>query len=146
MSRTSVRPRLMVGLAALLVGLASAGCGTGMYKVTGRLLYEDTGEPVIELAGNAVTFTSEELGKSAVGEIKPDGTFELSTSRPGDGLLPGKYKVIVAQPHPMPERTPIGKVVVELDYEDPEKTPLEVVVEAKRNHFDLRLKRLQRKR
>ena len=32
---------------------------------------------------------------SAQGEIRPDGTFRLGTVRPGDGLPPGKYRVLI---------------------------------------------------
>jgi hypothetical protein len=33
---------------------------------------------------------------TARGEIQSDGTFALGTHRPGDGLLPGHYRVLVA--------------------------------------------------
>jgi hypothetical protein len=114
--------------------------------VSGKLEYED-GQPLKELAGFEVTFTSEALHKSARGVIKDDGTFRLTTSRPGDGAFPGVYKVIVAQPHPEPERPFVGNPVVDLKYEDPEKTDLEATVEAKTNNLPpFRLARIRKKR
>ena len=32
---------------------------------------------------------------TAQGAIKPDGTYQLGTARPGDGLPPGRYKVLI---------------------------------------------------
>ena len=32
---------------------------------------------------------------TAQGEIRPDGTFQLSTTKPGDGVPPGKYRVLI---------------------------------------------------
>jgi hypothetical protein len=36
------------------------------------------------------------MRKPAVGQIKDDGSFELFTKRPGDGVLPGKYDVVIS--------------------------------------------------
>jgi hypothetical protein len=36
-----------------------------------------------------------DYGPSASGQIQPDGQFALSTFRPGDGALPGRYAVMV---------------------------------------------------
>jgi hypothetical protein len=134
-----------IGLAALIC--ASAGCGrSGLYQVTGKLVYDDDGQPIKELAGETVTFSSEELGASSVGEVRADGTFTLMTMRPEDGVAPGTYKVTVSQPHPMPGRPTRGPVIVEVEYEDPATTPLEAVVEAKsRNEFTFKLKRISRR-
>jgi hypothetical protein len=35
-------------------------------------------------------------GKPAVGEIQPDGTFQMMTESPGDGVMVGQYRVVVA--------------------------------------------------
>jgi hypothetical protein len=131
----------LAGLA--LAGLA--GCGSGTYPVSGRLEYDD-GQPITELAGSSVTFTSEKLGVEARGELQQDGSFRLGTKRTNDGAPPGTYKVIVTQPHPAPERPVTGRPVVDLAYEDPETTPLEATVEAKSNDFTFKLKRLKGKR
>jgi prepilin-type N-terminal cleavage/methylation domain-containing protein len=32
---------------------------------------------------------------TAQGAIQPDGTYQLGTSKPGDGVPPGKYKVLI---------------------------------------------------
>jgi len=140
----ALRPCLVIILAGLaLAGLA--GCGGGTYPVSGRLEYED-GEPIREMTGCTISFTSEQLGVEARGEIQEDGGFRLGTKRPDDGAPPGTYKVIVAQPHPEPERPEKRRPVVDLSYEDPQTTPLEATVEPKRNDFTFKLKRLKGKK
>jgi hypothetical protein len=107
------------------------------------LVYEDNGQPVAELAGFTVTFSSQALGKSASGTIQEDGTFRLTSVRPDDGAFPGTYKVIISQPHPRPERGERRTPVIDTAYESPTQTPLERTVEAKSdNEFTFELKRL----
>ena len=82
----------------LFVGLA--GCGSGLYQVKGRVVYKD-GSDASVLAGGKVLFdpadaTTEKT--SARGEIQQDGSFEMSTYQSGDGVKPGKYRVMVAPP------------------------------------------------
>jgi hypothetical protein len=80
--------------AAGLVLLAAGGCGPRLYPVRGLVTYPD-GRPVTE---GLVVFESDGAGKpvTARGDIRPDGRYELSTFRPGDGVPPGKYHVLVA--------------------------------------------------
>jgi len=58
--------------------------------VRGQVFYH--GRP---LGSGTVTFVPAEPGPPASGEIQPDGQFSLSTFRPGDGALPGRYAVMV---------------------------------------------------
>jgi hypothetical protein len=129
-------------LAAVLACLSGCG-GDRPFTVRGHLVYEDDGQPVKELAGSSVTFTSEELHKSATGNIDQDGNFQLGSLTQNDGAFPGKYKVSLAQPHPKPERGQFAKPVVDLSYEDPNKSNLEAIVEANnKNEFTFKLKRI----
>src|SRR5436189_6055052 len=83
----------------LLLGIAGCG-GKDLYPVEGKVEYKD-GSDVSVLAGGWITFvpTDPEVNKtSAQGEIKTDGSFQMSTYREGDGVVPGKYKVLVAPP------------------------------------------------
>jgi len=137
----AARPRAATLAGMLLIALC--GCGGGTFPVQGKLLYED-GQPAKELAGSSVTFTSEKLAKSAVGTIGADGSFRLTTQRANDGAFPGKYQVIVAQPHANPERNVHGVPVVDLIYEDPHKTDLTATVEPKSNEFTFKLRRFKK--
>jgi hypothetical protein len=66
-----------------------------MYPVRGKVTLAD-GQPVTE---GMVVFERKGEAKEAVtarGEIQADGSYRLSTYRPGDGALPGAYRVLVA--------------------------------------------------
>ena len=85
--------RGLATLAALAALLGAAGCGSDRYPVKGRVTYED-GSPLAE--GNVVGETADGATRVMVqGDVRPDGTFEWGTERPGDGARPGRYKVIV---------------------------------------------------
>lgn len=102
---------LNIGQRALLVtAVVLAGCGGSdfpkTYSVSGTVV--QNGKPV---DGALVTFLSTEGGKSAVGSTNADGEFTLSTFGPGDGALPGAYKVTVTKgtapsPEDLPELEP----------------------------------------
>jgi hypothetical protein len=81
-------------VAGCLVLLAAAGCGPRLYPVRGTVTYPD-GQPVTE---GLVVFESDGAAKpvTARGDIQADGRYQLGTFRPGDGVPPGKYRVLVA--------------------------------------------------
>jgi hypothetical protein len=68
-----------------------AGCDDGpqMAPVTGKVLYN--GKP---LEFGSVTFQPPR-GQSARGKVQSDGSFSLSTYRPGDGAVVGSHKVSI---------------------------------------------------
>lgn len=65
----------------LLIGLS--GCSDP--QVHGSIKYED-GSPVSK--GILILQGSQSQG---IGELKPDGTFQIYQFKPGDGLKPGRY-------------------------------------------------------
>ncbi len=129
-----------MALAVCLAGVG--GCnGEGPYPVQGRLVFENDGQPVKDLYGYTVSFTSESSHQSATGDIDQDGGFRLTSRRKGDGALPGIYKVVLTQPHANPERGEYRQPVVDVIYEDPRRTNLRAKVEAKNNVFTFQLRR-----
>jgi hypothetical protein len=88
LGRRALRP---AALALLTLGLA--GCGGGLYPVKGKVALDD-GTPVTK---GLVVFERVDGGTpvTARGQIQADGTYELSTHKPGDGVPPGKYKVLL---------------------------------------------------
>lgn len=92
MSRWTLwRLKLLVPL--LLLALA-AGCGSGRYPVSGHVTYEEDGSPL--QAGIVIgEATVDDKSVSVQGNIAKDGSFHWGTERPGDGALPGTYRVIV---------------------------------------------------
>jgi len=121
---------ISVSLALVVAGCSGGGSKPTTIKVHGKVTYK--GQPVSE---GTITFqpTKPAAGspnRPAVGALKPDGTYELSTFGGGDGAVPGDYAVTVRtggdisieNPNaPQPSKTP-------LKYADPEKSNLKATI------------------
>jgi len=80
-------------LLSLLAGVL--GCGSGN-AVTGKVTFDD-GTPVT--SGTVIAESREgDTGVSARGTIQPDGTYALGTTKPGNGVPAGHYRVLVIPP------------------------------------------------
>jgi hypothetical protein len=129
-------------LAAALAAwaLAPAGCnhGTTLSPVRGTVTLED-GSP---LKKGMVIFEGTAADGKAVtarGEVRPDGSYELGTFKPGDGAPVGKYRV---QINPMdlsevPDEE--KKLPFDAKYLKFETSGLEYEVRPGPNAFSLRL-------
>ena len=82
------------GVALALALLGAAGCGARLVPVRGKVTFPD-GAPLTE---GMVVFESVggDRPVTARGEVRPDGGYVLGTYRPGDGVPPGRYRVLVA--------------------------------------------------
>ena len=72
--------------------LVCSGCGSAhpeFVPVAGQVTMD--GKPVTT---GTVTFYPE-TGRPAIGELGPDGRYQLASYEPNDGVLPGTYKVTV---------------------------------------------------
>src|SRR5947209_3838508 len=85
-----------------LLAVTLAGCGKGVSPVQGVVTLEGT--PV---AGATVLFMpdGQDEGRPATGFTSPDGTFRLTTFRPDDGALAGKYRVLVQKAEAAKDRS-----------------------------------------
>jgi hypothetical protein len=85
---------LFAVLGATLVGCSNND--TPLYPVSGKVTYPD-GTP---LSGGWVSFrpTDGETKVSARGQVRSDGTFELTTYANGDGAVIGRNQVLVMPP------------------------------------------------
>src|SRR5262245_21688896 len=121
-------------LIALFVAL-STGCTKtpSVYKVTGKVTYRSK-----PLAIGKIAFHHTDAKSPLVlGEIGADGTFQLTTHRPGDGAAPGEYLVTVTSMTPgqgvegldKDYRPP--KALIPLKYMRLDETPLKATVEPK---------------
>ena len=91
-----------LALAALTTSLAGCGSGDGKtYRAGGTVVFKD-GAPMrggkIELSpmGEVNSASGKSLPNPA-GVIEKDGTFQLTTYRPFDGDLSGRYRAIVQE-------------------------------------------------
>jgi hypothetical protein len=97
------RSLFLLASAGVLV-LGATGCGGPKpVPVKGSVTLDG------QLVDNAqVLFTPVEGNKVASGVTKEDGTFELTTEKPGDGAVPGDYKVTVTYTDPVGVTGPSG--------------------------------------
>src|SRR5437773_3844217 len=116
------------------LGMLLGGCNTlGYYPVSGRVT-DTSGQPIAGLAGSQIVFNG---ATSSVGEIKEDGSFQLFTERPGDGVPPGDYEVCILRRYLDPERP--APQAIDGKYEKPETSGLKAKVEKKKNVFDFQV-------
>ena len=125
--------------AAALLAFAVAGCGGRMYPVRGTVTLED-GTPVTK---GMVIF---EGGPGpdlvmARGEIQPDGGYQLSTAKPGDGVPVGRYRVHI-NPMDLSEVPDEKKnLPFHFKYLKAETSGLEYEVKTGANEFEIKLER-----
>ena len=125
----------------LIIAIAMmAGCGGGdeALQVTGVVKGAD-GSP-IPCEGGTVLFqpatTGENAsGKHATGGVKSDGTFEMMTRTPGDGMQPGQYKVVLQ----LWKNYNKQELAVPKKYGNASTTPLEATVDGDHTHFEFKV-------
>lgn len=144
------------GFFAALTLLVAAGCGGGnvsVYPVKGKITFEGKSMR----GGGAISLVpiGNQAGKTAGGEIAEDGSFQLTTYKPGDGSMAGEFRVVIHQSvFKEPEASRDGEKVAKAAeavapadripaiYSDPQNSPLKAKVEAgKPNELNLELKR-----
>ena len=133
--------RFVFGVLLLGVALIASGCGQKFPRtaiVRGKVTYK--GKPVPNGTVNFVPVA----GKDASGEIQPDGSYTLTSYRPGDGAIPGKYSVVIVAMQDnstrLPEdRSPLPPPIVPVKYTSLATSDLKAEVEDKENtiNFDL---------
>lgn len=125
----------------LLAAVGACSKAPPLYKVSGKASFRGKA-----LTTGTVAFHHTDAKSPMVtGEIRADGTYDLTSKRPGDGALPGEYMVTVTSMLP-------GKGIegVDADYQPPkpliplkymrlDETPLKATVEPKDNVIDLSL-------
>jgi hypothetical protein len=136
--------RLFLRAAALIVLGGAVGCGNRLYPVHGTVTLED-GTP---LARGMVMFESsgEGVPVMARGELKPDGSYQLSTYRPGDGVPPGKYRVQINHMDLSEVPDERKNLPYDIKYLRYATSGLECDVKAGSNEFPIKLERSQKPR
>ena len=133
--------RRLSWLVCVLGGLLLAvGCGGGMAQVKGKVKFKD-GSDVGVLAGYTVTFESEDAKSSSIGEIGPDGSFQLSTLGQNDGAPPGKYRVVITPPGSSDPERPPPKSQIPAKYHSFETSGLTAEIKPGRNTIELEVER-----
>jgi hypothetical protein len=135
--------RLLTAVGLLLL-LGFAGCNSKTYPVRGTVTLEDgtplqKGMVIFEGPGEGTPIT-------ARGAVQSDGSYQLSTYKPGDGVPPGKYRVLI---NPMDlSDVPDEKKNLPFDikYLKFETSRLEYEVKAGPNEFPIKLMQSKKSR
>ncbi|MEX1230632.1 MAG: carboxypeptidase-like regulatory domain-containing protein [Planctomycetaceae bacterium] len=142
--------RRFYGFQFALIGLilTNIGCGGGAdlpetVPTTGTVKLD--GAP---LSGVTVQFIPDDAEKrSASGTTDDSGNYSLQTFRPGDGAIPGSYKVTVVRPpadDAVPDKTaaaPVEEMAgIPAKYTSPATTDIKVTVEAAGSTIPIELK------
>lgn len=119
---------LIVSLLGMAFGCSDGGDGS--LPVAGTVKFAD-GKPV---TGDTATMIFQPIttGKSAAATINPDGSFEAMTEKPGDGMQPGEYKVVLNVFQNYRDQI-LG---VPEEYADAASTPLTAIIDADNFRFD----------
>jgi hypothetical protein len=109
------------------------------YEVKGRVLLA-SGQPLS--VGRIYFVPRSEPALAALGEIGPDGSFTLATYKPGDGAVPGDYRVRIEPTPANPRALPKARWPrVHRKYTDEDSSGLTVAVKAGTNQLEpIRLK------
>lgn len=123
----------------ILPGCGSSGLPTA--PVRGKITYE--GKPV---PNGSVVSLPEGDKPSATGDIKPDGSYELTTYSSGDGAVLGKHTlmVIAVEDHSgrLPEeRSATPALIIPKKYTSFPTSGLSIDVKAGENSFDFELQK-----
>jgi hypothetical protein len=91
-----IAPTLPFTMAMALLCMVGCGNNHGCVPVGGTVSYK--GKPVTE--GEVSFIPVEGDGRTGRGEISSSGVYQLTSFNPGDGVVPGKYKVSVVSRGP----------------------------------------------
>jgi hypothetical protein len=131
--------RTLGSCVVLLIAFGTTGCGgKNHYTVRGKVVFVEDGTP---LNGGWVYFerTEGDFAHSADSPIEPDGTFELRTAQPKDGVPVGKYRVLVKPPERPGSSAKHPPPVFHPKFARFETSGIELVVEAKTNVFEIKV-------
>jgi hypothetical protein len=142
-SLSSNLPGRILAFATALVGvLGVAGCSSkDAYQVSGRAQYKD-GSPItggvriirFEPAKNSTA----KIRKGASGTIAEDGTFQMFTRKPGDGVFVGQYAVTFS----VLTRPLGGTSLIPAYFSHPESTPFTIDVDGNKEGLLFELEKL----
>ncbi len=136
MNRRTPKSPILSAMAALV---ALAGCGGGRMAaqaVRGKVLCGDVPAQCALVIFHPQDGPEELQKLRPHGVVEADGSFTLTTYRPGDGAPAGSYRVTIEWPSPLPGETaddpehgPSGPDRLQGRYADPATTPLAVTIE-----------------
>ena len=123
----------LLPLALTLAGCQGSGTSGSTYEVKGRILLAN-GKPLT--AGRVTFVAADGLRPPASGDLGPDGGFALSTRDPGDGAVPGPYKVRIEPAESKSKTRRASRPIFPMKYIDEDSSGLAVTVRAEPNQLE----------
>lgn len=123
---------LLLTAAAYLGGLAGCGKSHPVAQVGGKITFKDSSlrnAAIRMVRFEPIADANTTIRKGASGVINEDGSFELYTRRPGDGVHIGKYAVTFAFYRGAMDQRPL----IPAKYTSAATTPYQVVVDQDRD-------------
>ncbi|MDR2704754.1 MAG: carboxypeptidase-like regulatory domain-containing protein [Planctomycetaceae bacterium] len=118
-------------LLPLVIGCNNQGL-SGLYKVKGKVTLQ--GQPIGNVSISLKPIENDPEKRPASGTSREDGTFVITTLKPGDGAYPAKYKVLLGRVEIKSiGGNTIGRDTIPKKYRDPNTTPIEYEVKAGKN-------------
>ncbi|QDT68616.1 hypothetical protein MalM25_15390 [Planctomycetes bacterium MalM25] len=140
--RGATESHAIVALLGLFTIAFAIGCGgKPIAQASGRVEYTDgtpVTAPVCVIRFEPVKETTAEVNKAASGQIAEDGSFELKTIRPGDGVYKGQYAVtfsVLANPK-------TGQSLIPQQYNSKNTTPFKVDVQQNKDDYVFQIEKL----
>jgi hypothetical protein len=130
----------------LVVPALASGCGSGIYPVSGNVVWKDK-QPAKELEGSHVVFELPEAKTSVRGVIRGDGSFRLTTLKTDDGAVAGKYKVFIVedQKNANPQGTLLKPALLHARFGNANTSGLTATVTSGANDITLTVERASQK-
>jgi hypothetical protein len=137
MNSNSLKATLLLAVTALFL----AGCGSdGVYPVEGQVQWKD-GSPANEIAGSLIFFENAEKRTRSQGQIKPDGSFQLTTNKENDGAPAGEHTVLLIEVGRKslggPDASAIAPSKIDTRYATPGTSDLHATVKSGTNKITL---------
>jgi hypothetical protein len=132
-------PRLVRCDISILLLAVLVGCGSKTSPVNGRVKFKD-GSDVSVLKGFTVSFEPEADRISGSGELDSDGKFTITTFSANDGAIPGRHRVAISPPDPIPDAPP-PKPVLPQKYRDFGTSGLTAEIKPGVNNVEFELER-----
>lgn len=118
---------------ALFAAIGCGGSAGDAVQVTGTVKHADGSD--ISFEAGTIVFQAADPTQFASGRVEPDGAFALMTKKPGDGVKPGQYKVVLQLWKNYRDRS----LAVPAQYGDAATTPLEATVDADHTEFEFKV-------
>lgn len=98
------------------------------------------------LTKGMVVFESADGTQMARGMVQSDGSYQLSTGKPGDGVKPGRYRVLVSALDMADVPDELKKLPFDIKYTRYRTSGLEFDVKAATNDIPIKLTRPQQRK